>query len=287
MTAFSKAIERFQREDPTFKCYIDDRNSACIFNGMGELHLQIYLERIEREYNVKCIVGKPKVNYKECITRMVPFDYLHKKQTGGQGQYARIMGYIEPLDNIPNCEKPYEFISKVTGNAIPAPYIKSVNQGFQDCLEKGPLCGGIIEGMRVVLEDGVTHEVDSSDLAFNSAARATFRQLYNNENLQPKISEPYMNVEVMIPEEFENSVVGNISANHKATIQNIGHSGKNTIIKSLNSLDSMFGYATNLRSLTQGKGEFSMEYHSHQFVDYDTQLKLMDEYKEQLANEQQ
>ena len=230
--------------------------------------------------------GKPRVNYKECITRRCDFDYLHKKQTGGQGQYARIIGYIEPMDNIPNCSKPYEFVNRVTGNAIPGPYIKSVDQGFRDCLEKGPLCGGIIEGMRIVLEDGVTHEVDSSDLAFNSAAKGAFRSLYNTDNLLPKISEPYMNIEVMIPEQFEQSVIGNISSNNKSTITSITHSGKNTIIKCINSLDSMFGYATSLRSLTQGKGEFSMEYYSHEFVDYDAQNKLQEEYKELLANQQ-
>merc|ERR1740123_1701223 len=139
MTSFSKAIDRFQREDPTFKCYIDDRHGECIFNGMGELHLQIYLERIQREYKVDCIVGKPRVNYKESLTRRCDFDYLYKKQTGGAGQYARIMGYIEPMDNIPNPSKPYEFVNRVTGNAIPGPYIKSVDQGFRDCLEKSAM----------------------------------------------------------------------------------------------------------------------------------------------------
>ena len=159
-----------------------------------------------------------------------------------------------------------------------------MDQGFKDSLDKGPLCGGIVEGMRVVLEDGVTHEVDSSDMAFNAAARGAFRSLYKESDLNPKISEPYMNVEVMVPEEFEQSVIGNISSNNKSTIQGISHSGKSTIIKSISSLDSMFGYATNLRSLTQGKGEFSMEYHSHQFVDYNAQEKLIEEYKEMLAN---
>eukprot|EP01083_Nonionella_stella_P318776 1166906_1 len=289
MTAFSKAIERFQREDPTFKCSIDDRNSCCIFNGMGELHLQIYLERIEREYGVQCIVGKPRVNYKECATASyTAFDYLHKKQTGGQGQYARIIGYCEPLENIPNSDKTYEFVNRVTGNAIPSAYIKSVDAGFKECLEKGPLCGGVIEGMRVVLEDGVTHDVDSSDLAFNSAAKGAFRQLYNESGLCPKISEPFMNVEVAVPSQFEQSVIANISGNTKATITNISQSvnGKLTTVKCLNSLDSMFGYATSLRSLTQGKGEFSMEYHSHQFVDATVQNKLIEEYKEMLANQE-
>lgn len=285
MTSFSKAIDRFQREDPTFKCHIDDRHSECVFNGMGELHLQIYLERIQREYGVECIVGRPRVNYKESITRRCDFDYLYKKQTGGAGQYARIMGYIEPMDNIPNPKRPYEFISKVTGNAIPGPYIKSVDQGFRDCLEKGVLCGGLVEGMRVVLEDGVTHEVDSSDYAFNSAAKACFRSLYNSENLAPRISEPFMNVEVMVPEEFEQNVIGQISSNPSSAINGVSHSGRSSIIKSVSALDSMFGYATALRSQTQGKGEFSMEYHSHQFVHDDQQQKLVEEYKELLANE--
>eukprot|EP00485_Elphidium_margaritaceum_P017402 CAMPEP_0202727862 /NCGR_PEP_ID=MMETSP1385-20130828/185337_1 /ASSEMBLY_ACC=CAM_ASM_000861 /TAXON_ID=933848 /ORGANISM="Elphidium margaritaceum" /LENGTH=685 /DNA_ID=CAMNT_0049394105 /DNA_START=323 /DNA_END=2380 /DNA_ORIENTATION=- len=289
MAQFSKAMERFQREDPTFKCTVDDRNSVCVFHGMGELHLQIYLERIQREYGVACEVGRPRVNYKECVTRRTDFDYLHKKQTGGAGQYARIIGYCEPIEMaaLNSGAAAFEFVNRVTANAIPAAYIKSVEQGFRDCLDKGPLCGGSVEGLRVVLVDGVTHEVDSSDFAFNAAAKGAFRQLYVEQHLAPRISEPFMSIEVCCPEQFQQAVIGHISSHNKAVINSIAHTGKNTLLKCTNALDAMFGFATSLRSLTQGKGEFSMEYHSHQFVDDDAQVKLVQEYKEMLLNEKE
>jgi len=283
MDKFSKAYNRFQKEDPTFKVYFDNERSEAIFNGMGELHLQIYIERILREYNVETIIGKPRVNYKESITSKLEFDYQYKKQTGGSGQYARIIGYMEPIDNPANAEPGYIFSNEIRNNSIPPNFIKSIDVGFKEMLDKGPLVGGKINGLKVVIQDGVTHEVDSSDLAFRLAAQGAFRE--NLNKMIPRVSEPYMNIEIIIPEVFKEEVVGNL-VSKGLLIQNISHSGKNCIIKVYGALDKMFGYATILRSFTQGKGEFSMEYADHQFVDESHQLILIDEYTQWLKTNQ-
>ena len=283
MNQFSKAIERFQREDPTFKVTMDDHTGSAIFSGMGELHLQIYLERIQREYGVECNIGRPRVNFKEGITNRVEFDYQHKKQTGGAGQYGRIMGYVEPIEGVPNALKTYEFVNDVRGGGIPSNYIKSVELGFGEMIEKGPLVGGPIEGLRVVLKDGVTHEVDSSDFAFRQAAKGAFRQYL--KDLGPKVTEPIMAIEIIVPAEFQNDVVSDI-VSKGFIINNVNNdSPRTTVLKCDGALDNMFGYATQLRSLTQGKGEFSMEYAHHAYVNESKQERLEQEYQELLAQQ--
>ncbi|ETO29549.1 hypothetical protein RFI_07570 [Reticulomyxa filosa] len=277
MDAFGKAFERFVKEDPTFHVEIDDHTGSCIFSGMGELHLDIYIERILREYKVPCETGKPRVKYHESITKKVPFDYLHKKQTGGRGQYARIIGYFEPVDGTPNPVKPFVFINNVRGQAIPPQFIKSVEVGFKELCDKGPLVGGPVVGLKIVLEDGVTHEVDSSDLAFRNAAQGCFRSLISE--LGSRVSEPCMDIEICVPEANQGAIVGDLST-RGMIINGISYSGKNCVIRAYGPLDRMFGYATDLRSLTEGKGEFTMEYKDHQFVDSQAQESLVKQYQE-------
>jgi elongation factor G len=280
MAAFGKAIDRFKREDPTFKSTVDDMTGDCVIRGMGELHLDIYIERIRREYGVECEVGRPRVNYQECITKRVNFDYLHKKQSGGRGQYARIIGYMEPNEE----NSDYKFVNDVRGTGIPPQFIKSVEGGFQEMCERGPLVGGPIVGLKVVLQDGVTHEVDSSDFAFRNAAKGCFR--HHLEDLEARVTEPHMKIDVVVPEPTQPSVVGDL-VSRGITVDSIQYSanGKTATIKCVGPLDTMFGYVTLLRSMTEGKGELSMEYSHHDFVDPTRQETLLEEYQEFLVKQ--
>ena len=181
---FSKAINRFMREDPTFRVAFDDESKEDDHQRMGELHLEVYLERMKREYGVETVSGEPRVNYREAITKRAPFEYLHKKQTGGAGQYGKVIGYIEPLDSSAaassddDCDADgpatFEFVNKLVGNAIPPDYVSAIENGFKECMDEGALIGSKVSGVRVVLEDGAAHSVDSSEIAFKAAARARF-----------------------------------------------------------------------------------------------------------------
>ncbi|OLL22474.1 Elongation factor G, mitochondrial, partial [Neolecta irregularis DAH-3] len=260
---FSKAMNRFQREDPTFRVHVDAESKETIISGMGELHLEIYVERMRREYNVDCITGQPQVAYRETISSVAPFDYIHKKQSGGAGQYGRVEGYIEPLQMTEDEQgRKYdtEFVNRVTGGNIPTNFITACEKGFEDGLEKGFLVGSPINGCRFVLEDGASHAVDSSDLAFRLAAYYAFREAYQKAN--PIILEPIMNVCVTAPIEFQGNVVGGLNKRN-ATIQDTELSAEEFTIQAQVSLNSMFGYSTLLRASTQGKGEFNMEYCKH------------------------
>jgi elongation factor G len=197
---FSKALNRFRKEDPTFHVHFDTESGQTIISGMGELHLDIYVERMKREYNCECIAGKPNVAFREVITKKIPFNYTHKKQTGGAGQFARIIGYIEPIS------KEYhvltnEFVNRTVGTCIPGPFIVACEKGFREACEKGSLLGQSVAGVRMVIEDGLTHIVDSSELAFRLATLYAFRQTF--EQSEPMILEPIMNLEVTIPSEFQ------------------------------------------------------------------------------------
>jgi len=273
-----KALERFQKEDPTFVVTSNEETGQRIFNGMGELHLDIYLERLRREYGIDCEAGRPRVNYRERITAPAAYDYLHKKQTGGNGQYAKVIGKIEPLDiDDPN---PFQFEVSVSGGALPKQYFKSVETGFRDFCEKGPLCGAPLIGVKCHLEDGAYHEVDSSDMAFMIAAKGAMRTVF--ESLQPKIMEPYMNIEVSAPLEFEGAVTESLM-DRQCQLENVDRENKWVVIKAYGPLDQMFGYITSLRSATQGKGEFQMEYREHIDVYPHRQEELIQEYKARQA----
>ncbi len=255
----AKALHRFMREDPTFRVHVDQETSETIISGMGELHLEIYVERIRREYKVECTVGAPKVSYREAPTRETPFNYKHKKQTGGAGQYAHIVGKLIPLD--PQSPEPFIFENKVTGGRIPTEYIPSVEKGFRESLHKGPVAGYEVMGVQMRLEDGSYHDVDSSTMAFEICARDCFRETF--KKAAPVLLEPIMKVEVEIPTEFQGPVTGALSAKRGVIHGTESRSGY-TVIGAEVPLAEMFGYSNDLRSMTQGKGSFSMEFLKYQ-----------------------
>jgi elongation factor G len=257
----SKALNRFMREDPTFRVHVDRETGETIISGMGELHLEIYVERIKREYKVECTVGAPKVSYREAPTRSTPFDYKHKKQTGGSGQYAHVKGRMEPLPE--DAPEPFVFENKVTGGRIPSEYIPSVEKGFRDSLAKGPVAGYEVLGVKMILEDGSYHDVDSSDMAFQICARDCFRETFRKAD--PVLLEPIMKVEVETPTEFQGPVTGGISAKRGVILGTEAREGF-TVITAEVPLAEMFGYSNDLRSMTQGKAGFSMEFLKYQRV---------------------
>jgi len=248
----SKALNRFVREDPTFKSYVDEESGETIISGMGELHLEVYVERMKREFGANVVTGVPQVAYREAITRQAAFDYIHKKQTGGSGQYGRVAGFMEP-----NEEGTYAFVNQIKGGAIPTEYIPAVDKGFQSCLAKGLALGFPVVGMKITINDGKSHSVDSSELAFTQAAIGAFKQAYLKAG--PVILEPIMKVAVEGPSEFQGNVMGSINQ-RRGVIISATEDGSFTAIEAEVPLSEMFGYATILRSLTQGKAEFTMEF---------------------------
>ncbi|KAL6771325.1 hypothetical protein ACKKBG_A25895 [Auxenochlorella protothecoides x Auxenochlorella symbiontica] len=266
---FSKALNRFQKEDPTFRMAQDGESGQTVISGMGELHLEIYIERMRREYRVDCEVGRPRVNYRETITRAATFDYLHKKQSGGQGQYARVAGRIEPLP--PGHPTKFEFENGIIGNVIPPAYLPACEKGFAEAVNSGSLIGHPVEGVRVVLTDGAAHAVDSSELAFKLACVHAFRAAF--ERAGATVLEPIMRVEVQAPTEFQGGVMGDINR-RKGVINGSEQEGDDTVLEASVPLNQMFGYSTALRSMTQGKGEFTMEYQGHQPVTQDVLAEL-------------
>ncbi|HEJ83669.1 MAG TPA: elongation factor G, partial [Desulfobacteraceae bacterium] len=240
------------REDPTFKSYVDEESGETIISGMGELHLEVYVERMKREFGANVVTGIPQVAYREAITREAAFDYTHKKQTGGSGQYGRVAGFMGPSE-----EDAYEFVNQVKGGAIPTEYIPAVDKGFQSCLQKGLALGFPVVGMKITINDGKAHSVDSSELAFTQAAVGAFKQAYRKAG--PVILEPVMKVSVEGPSEFQGNVMGSINQ-RRGLIMSSTEDGNFTTIEAEVPLSEMFGYATVLRSLTQGKAEFTMEF---------------------------
>jgi len=250
-----KALNRFSKEDPTFRTHVDRETGETIISGMGELHLEVYLERMRREYSADVEAGKPQVAYRETVTRRADFNYTHKKQTGGAGQFGRVAGYLEPLE-----DGEYEFVSKITGGAIPTEYIPSLDKGFRKCLQKGTLAGFPLTRVRIVVNDGASHSVDSSDNAFQAAAVGAFREVY--QKAAPVLLEPIMKVVVEGPSEFQGTVMGGLSQ-RRGTIVGTYEEGSYTVIEAEVPLAEMFGYSTVLRSATQGKAEFTMEFASY------------------------
>ena len=248
----SKALNRFTREDPTFKSYVDSESGETIISGMGELHLDVYVERMKREFNADVTTGMPQVAYREAITRQAVFDYTHKKQTGGSGQFGRVAGFMAP-----SSEGTYEFINEIKGGAIPTEFVPAVDKGFRSCLEKGLLVRFPVLGMNITVNDGKAHSVDSSDMAFFQAAVGAFKQAYMKA--KPVILEPIMKVTVEGPSEFQGNVMGAINQRRGIITSSI-EDGAFTTIEAEVPLAEMFGYATTLRSLTQGKAEFTMEF---------------------------
>lgn len=248
----AKALNRFSKEDPTFKNFVDPETGDTIIRGMGELHLDVYVERMRREYEVALETDAPQVAYRESISQAVSFDHTHKKQTGGAGQYARICGLIEPY-----YEGTFEFVDEIKGGVIPVEYIPSCKKGFEAALEKGPLVGFPIVGVRITINDGNYHPVDSSDMAFQTAASTAFREFYSR--CKPIILEPIMRVAVETPPEFQGMVLGTINQ-RRGIILSATEDRSFTAVEAEVPLGEMFGYSTILRSATQGKAEFTMEF---------------------------
>jgi elongation factor G len=278
---FSKALNRFTKEDPTLRVHRDEESAETIMSGMGELHLEIYIERMKREYNCEVIAGKPQVAFRETISGATPFSYTHKKQTGGSGQFAKVSGQMEPIVPL-NLDAPYEFVDDVVGGTIPREYIPSCDKGFQEQLKKGMLIGAPVVGVRMKLQDGAYHDVDSSDIAFRIAAMAAIREVYMNA--KPTILEPIMKLEVQAPEEFQGTVMGQINQRRGVILGSSTMEGYVTIESSV-PLVEMFGYSTDLRSATQGKGEFTMEFKEYQAVPRNVQEEMVKKYQEKRAKE--
>ena len=270
----AKALNRFTKEDPTFRTEIDKESGQTIIKGMGELHLEVYIERMKREYGVDLVTGAPQVAYRETITKRGDFDYTHKKQTGGQGQFARVAGFLEPIGVEEH--KDYEFVDKIVGGSIPREYIGSCDKGFRSCLERGALIGFPIIGVRATINDGAYHDVDSSDMAFQIGARYGFRQGFLKA--APIILEPIMKVDVEGPVEFQGAILGGLNQ-RRGMILNTTEQDAYCKIEAEVPLADMFGYATVLRSATQGKAEFAMEFSRYLQVPKNIADELVKKYK--------
>ncbi|TBV80343.1 MAG: elongation factor G [Desulfobulbaceae bacterium] len=271
--SMSKALSRFTKEDPTFKTFVDVETNETIISGMGELHLEVYVERMKREYSAVVEVGAPQVAYRETITQRGDFNYTHKKQTGGAGQFGRVAGFVEPLE-----EGEYEFVDKIVGGSIPREFIGSCDKGFQKAKVKGSLIGAPITRVRCVINDGAAHAVDSSDIAFQQAAIGAFREGYLKA--KPVIMEPIMKVAVEGPTEFQGAVMGSINQRRGIVIGTTEEENY-TVIEAEVPLSEMFGYSTYLRSMTQGKAEFTMEFAAYRSVPKSVSEQLIAEAKKE------
>lgn len=273
----SKALNRFCKEDPTFKSFVDPESNETIIRGMGELHLDIYIERMRREYKAEIETGMPQVAYRETITQAATFDYTHKKQTGGAGQYGRVAGIMEPVT-----DKDYEFVDSIKGGVIPNEYIPSCDKGFKQCLSKGKIIGFPIVGVKLTINDGNFHPVDSSDIAFQQAAIGGFWQAF--EKAKPEILEPVMKVSVEGPSEFQGNILGSINQ-RRGMIVSTTEESNFTRIEAEVPLSEMFGYSTVLRSLTQGKAEFTMEFLKYGKVPASIAEQLKKQFQEDKKND--
>jgi len=263
----SKALRRFTKEDPTFRVSADPETGETVIAGMGELHLDVYIERMKREYSAIVETSPPRVAYRETITRRAEFNYTHKKQTGGSGQYGKIIGYVEPLE-----EGEYEYIDEVKGGNVPREFIPSVDKGFRSMLAKGRLIGAPVTGIRVCLQDGASHSVDSSDNAFQEAARGAWRETYGKA--RPAILEPIMKVSVEGPAEFHGGIIATINQRRGMVLGASEQDGFCQVDAEV-PLSEMFGYATTLRSSTQGKAEFTMEFSAYKEAPKSIQEELI------------
>jgi elongation factor G len=264
----SKALQRFTKEDPTFQVYVDGESGETVISGMGELHLEVYIERMKREYKAEVATSPPQVAYRETITAEIPFAYTHKKQTGGSGQYGKIAGVISP-----NGEAPFEFTDEIKGGVIPKEFITAIEKGFRSMMDKGPMVGSPVVGVKVLINDGGFHAVDSSDQAFQSAARGAFREFFPKAS--PVLLEPVMKVEVEGPAEFHGNIVGTLMQRRGQIVGSQEEDGYSIVTAEV-PLSEMFGYATVIRSSTQGKAGFTMEFARYAQVPKQVQDDLLE-----------
>ena len=274
-----KALNRFTKEDPTFRTYVDPESNETIIQGMGELHLDVYIERMRREYKCEVETGMPQVAYREAISQRADFNYTHKKQTGGSGQFGRVAGFIEPTS-----EQDYEFVDQIKGGAIPSEFIPSCDKGFKAAVKKGTLIGFPIVGVRITINDGQTHPVDSSDMAFQAAAIGAFREAYKKAN--PIVLEPIMKVSIEGPQEFQGNIFGLINQ-RRGIILASTEDEQFTRVDAEVPLSEMFGFSTILRSSTQGKAEYSMEFAKYGKAPQSVTEALIKAYEEKRKAEQQ
>jgi elongation factor G len=268
----SKALNRFTKEDPTFQTFVDPESNQTIIKGMGELHLDVYIERMRREYKCEVETGMPQVAYRETISQRAEFNYTHKKQTGGSGQYGRVAGFMEPFE-----EKVYEFVDSIKGGAIPNEYIPSCDKGFREAAKRGSLINFPVVNIRMTINDGASHQVDSSDIAFQMAAIGAFRDAY--EKAKPVILEPIMKVVAEGPSEFQGNIFASINQ-RRGVILASNEEGAFCRVEAEVPLSEMFGYSTVLRSMTQGKAEFSMEFLKYGKVPQSVSEQLRKEFLE-------
>ena len=271
----SKALHRFTREDPTFHTSVDAETGDTLISGMGELHLEVYIERIKREFGASVTTGAPQVKYRETLTVPVDFDYTHKKQTGGSGQYAKVQGQMLPSE-----DGEFHFESQVVGGRIPTEYIGACRKGFEMSLEKGQYIGAPVQGLQVILKDGNSHAVDSSDMAFQTACRATVREFYGKG--KPAALEPLMLVSVEGPSEYQGEIVKTIMQRRGVIVGTTEDEGFVRVDANV-PLAEMFGYATVLRSSTQGKAEFTMEFARYAPAPREVAEELVKEWQEKKA----
>ena len=273
----SKALGRFTKEDPTFRVKTDEETGETVISGMGELHLEVYIERMKREYDALVDTSPPRVAYRETITRKTPFDYTHKKQTGGSGQYGRVVGYMEPTEE---GGPDYEYLDEIKGGAIPREFIPSCDKGFKSMLDKGRLIDAPVVGVRCVVNDGKYHAVDSSDVAFQEASRGAWRQAYDKAGAV--VLEPIMKVSVEGPSEFQGGIIGTLNQ-RRGTILGMTEADGYANVDAEVPLSKMFGYATVIRSSTQGKAEFTMEFARYSPAPRSIQEELIKRYQDEKA----
>jgi elongation factor G len=277
----AKALNRFTKEDPTFRTHVDPESNETIISGMGELHLEVYIERMKREYKAEVETGAPQVAYREAISTSADFNYTHKKQTGGSGQYGRVAGTMDPMPL--DAEKEYEFVNQIKGGAIPTEYIPSCDKGFQTGMLKGSLIGAPVVGVKMTINDGQFHAVDSSDQAFQTAALGAFREAY--KKAKPIILEPIMKVSVEGPTEFQGNIFGTLNQ-RRGMIVASNEEGNYSTVEAEVPLSEMFGYSTVLRSSTQGKAEFTMEFAKYGKVPSGVTDDLIKKYEEEKKAQQ-
>lgn len=273
---FSKAMNRFQREDPTFRVHIDTESQETIISGMGELHLDIYIERMRREYNVDTITGQPQVAYRETITESVKFDHTLKKQTGGAGDFARVVGFMEPTGSL----EINKFEQQVSGGSISEKFLYACEKGFNGACEKGPILGHKVLGTSMVVNDGATHMTDSSEMAFKIATQQAFRKAF--QAAKPVVLEPLMKVEITAPNEFQGNIVG-LMNKRNAVIDESDIGPDEFTLTAACSLNAMFGFSSQLRAATQGKGEFQMEFSHYHPAPPQIQRELIEKHEKEQA----
>jgi len=250
------ALNRLAQEDPSFRVSVDHESGQTIIKGMGELHLDIIVDRMKREFKVEANVGAPQVAYRETVSKLTEIDYTHKKQTGGSGQFARVKLIIEPNEQGAG----FEFVNKVVGGNVPREFIPGVQKGIQSVVDAGVLAGFPILDVKATLVDGASHDVDSSVMAFEIASRAAFRE--GALKAAPKLLEPIMKVEVVTPEDYVGGIIGDLTS-RRGQVRGQESRGNATVINAMVPLANMFGYVNTLRSMSQGRAQFTMQFDSY------------------------